>query len=52
MRMSAGNIKPTKKNSLGVNRQSSSTSNIISAQALAKSVQNMPSRPNGKTNQL
>ena len=63
MRMSAGNIKPTKKtstknvsqsfnNSLGVNHQSNSTSNILSAQATVKSVQNMPSRPSGETTQL
>ena len=63
MRMSAGNIKPVKKtstknvsqsvnNSLGANRQSNSTSNILSAQAPVKSVQNMPSRSSGKTTQL
>merc|ERR1712083_695980 len=40
MRMSAGNIKPTKKSSLGVNHQSNSTSNSIPAQAPVKSVQN------------
>ena len=50
--MSVGSTQAGKKNSLGVHRQYSSSSNVIYAQAPAKSVQNMHTRLSIKMSQL